>query len=522
MKKNIRLSIAIVATLSILTGCSSVDKNAPLLPKDASFVIHINTNSLSSKLSWDEVKKSNWFSELTRKADDSLAKAILADPSSSGIETKEGLFVFARKQADGGYGGFTGFIKDLAAFEAFNKRLSKSNEAKTNKGLKFMSFGDRGIVSWNEDKFLYLLGADKAFGFSMGPGHGHEETKKADLSDAAYRIFHYKKDSLLIDDSRFTSLMKDDGDVHFWSNAESLGMDNMNMGFMSLLKTEVYFRETVTASTITFEKGKVVAHAKTYSNKEVTELMKKYSGDNINTDYIKRIPSDNVVGVLAANIKPEGIKQLLKLGGLDGLANSSLGELGLTLDQLVAATKGDFMIALTDFGIRKKMITLGKGMDSLPVNSHSGDVLLCLTIKDKAPFQKLADAAQTAAGSNSFPLGFTFKIENDLFVAGTNPAMIDQYLKGGNKDFPFLSRMSGHPAALYGNLDNLFSSIMGSPDSAGTRTVLFKDVLGTGGEFKDGAIVQDVEFTMPDEKTNSLQQINSYFDKISSERKKPF
>ena len=110
--------------------------------------------------------------------------------------------------------------------------------------------------------------------------------------------------------------------------------------------------------------------------------------------------------------------------------------------------------------------------------------------------------------------------------------MIDQYLKGGKKDFPFVSRMSGHPAALYGNLDNLFTSIMGSfegqglssEDSTGTRTrtMLFKDVLGTGGEFKDGAIVQDVEFTMADPNTNSLPQINSFVDQMASKRKKPF
>ena len=521
MKKHITLSLTI-ATVLIIAGCSSVDKKAPLLPKDAALVVHFNTNSLSSKLSWEELRKSSWFTELTVKSEDTFAKKILEDPSSSGIETKEGLFLFARRQTHGGYGGFTGYIKDGAAFETFNKKLSKSSDVKTNKDLKIISFSDRAIVAWNENKFLYLIGANEAFALKLDPGGAQEHPQKADLSDAAYRIFNYKKDSLLIDDARFTELMKDDGDVHFWSNAESLSMDNMNMGFMSLLKTEVYFRETVTASTITFEKGKIVAHAKMYSNKEMTEIMKKYSGDNINTDFITRIPSDNIVGVLAANVKPEGIKQLLKLGGLDGLANSFLGEYGLTLDQVAAAAKGDVVITVTDFGTRRKMISLGEGMDSLPINSRSGEVLLCMSIKDKAPFEKMADAFQAAARSKSFPMTFTFKIENDLFVAGTNPAMVDQYLKGGKKDFPFVSRMSGHPVALYGNLDNLFTSIMGPDDSTTAKTMLFKDVLATGGEFKDGAIVQNVEFTMPDQNTNSLQQINSYFDSFLSTKKRPF
>ena len=529
MKKYIRLSIAMFATLSILTGCSSVDKKAPLLPKDASFVIHFNTNSLSSKLSWDEVSKSNWFGELANKAQDSLAKTILADPSSSGIETEEGLFVFARREANGGYSGFTGYIKDAAAFEAFNKELSKSNEVKTNKGLKIISFKDHGIVSWNENKFLYLIGSNSAFRMSMDPGGTQEEPKKADLPDVAYRIFNYKKDSLLIDDARFTSLMKDDGDVHFWSNAESLSMDNMNMGLMSLLKTEVYFRETATAASLKFEKGKIVANAKTYSNKEMRELFRKYSGDNLNTSFIKRIPSDNVTGVFAANFKPEGIKQLLKLGGLDGLVNSSLGDFNLTLDELVAAAKGDVMISVTDFGLKKKMISLGKDMDSLPVNTRMADILFCMSINDKAPFEKLVNAAQTATSQKNVPFNLTFKIQNDLFVAGTSPAIVDGYLQGGNKDFPFVSRMSGHPMAMYFDINKLMTSFDGDGIIDTSRNTFYtasldmwKDILMTGGEFKDDAIVQNVEFTLGDPNTNSLQQLNSYIDKISSTRKKPF
>ena len=122
MKMYIRLTIAIVATFTILSGCNSVDKKAPLLPKDASFVVHFNTNSLSSKLSWQDVSRSKWFSGLMNEAQDSAVKSILEDPSSSGIDTKEGLFAFAKREADGGYSGFTGYIKDPAAFEAFNKR----------------------------------------------------------------------------------------------------------------------------------------------------------------------------------------------------------------------------------------------------------------------------------------------------------------------------------------------------------------------------------------------------------------
>ena len=530
MKKNHLPFGAIIAGLLFLfTSCSSVDKNAPLVPKDAAFTLHLNTNSLSSKLSWEEIRKTNWFNEATSRQDDSLTKKILEDPANSGMDTKGGFFVFARREANGtGYVGFTGYIKDAAAFETFNKKVSKAQEMSSDDDLKTIRFGDKGSVSWNADKFLYLLQSNFSPRFRKDSTLDFQEAPKVELGSVAHRIFHYKKDSLLVDDDRFAKLMKDEGDVHFWSNAESLSMDNPGLGFLSLLRTEVYFRETVTAATLSFDKGKIAIHAKTYSNKEMEEVMKKYTGESLNANYIQRIPSDNVIGVLAANYKPEGLKQLLKLGGLDGLANSFLGKYDLTLDQVVEASKGDFLLTVTDVGIKKKMVSLGQGMDSLPINSPTADVLLSMSVKNKAPFERLAAEAQKLSESGELPSGFVYKIDKDLFVAGTSGAMVDQYLAGGNKNFPFLSRISGHPMAVYLDLNRLMTSFNDKvKDSASNglysaSVAMWKDVIMTGGEFKDNAIVQDVEINLVDQNTNSLQQLNTYVDKLSSNRKRPF
>jgi Domain of unknown function (DUF4836) len=530
MKKIKLLSAAIIAaSMVLIASCGSVDKKAALVPKDAAFAIHLNTNSLSSKLSWDELKKSSWFIQMSGQKHDSLTQKILDDPGNSGMDTKGGFFVFARKEANGsGYVGFTGYIKDAAAFEAFNKKVSESQNVASKGDLKTIQFRDKVSVSWNSDKFLYLMESNFSPGNMMDSMQVFQAPPKPDLTAIAQRIFLYKNDSLLIDDDRFSALMKDEGDVHFWSNAESFSMDNPAFGALSLLRTEVYFRETVTAATLTFDKGKIAVHAKTYSNKEMQEVMKKYSGDNININYIERIPSDNVIGVLAANYKPEGLKQLLKLGGLDGLVNSFLGKYDLTLDQLVAASKGDLVIAVTDVGLRKKMVSLGGGMDSLPITSPTAEVILSMSIKDKAPFEKLAATARQLSETGQLPPGFVFKIENDLLVAGTSSTMVDQYLKGGNKKFPFLSGITGHPMGMYVDINKLMTSFNDQvKDSAASGMYqasieMWKDVIMTGGEFKDGGIVQDIEVNLVDQNTNSLQQLNNYVEKLSSKRKRPF
>jgi hypothetical protein len=54
-----------------------------------------------------------------------------------------------------------------------------------------------------------------------------------------------------------------------------------------------------------------------------------------------------------------------------------------------------------------------------------------------------------------------------------------------------------------------------------TSAKMWKDIVFTGGEFKDNAVQQDVEINLIDQNTNSLQQLNSYFEKLSAGRKKP-
>jgi hypothetical protein len=262
-----------------------------------------------------------------------------------------------------------------------------------------------------------------------------------------------------------------------------------------------------------------------YSNKEMREIMKKYSGESLDTKLVQRIPSDNIVGLLASNYKPEGLKELLKLGGLDGMVNSFLGDYHLTLDEIVNAAKGDFLVSVSDLGLTKRKISLGPGMDSLPTSGPTANVLVVMSVKDKAPFEKIMDAAQRLGSSSQMPMPVTFKLTNDFFVAGSNPVFVDEFLKGGSHDFPFLSKISGHPVGFYLDFSKMITSLRGDTtgnDVLSSSASVWKDLVVTGGEFKDDAIQENVEVNLVDQNTNSLQQLNSYIEKLAAGRKKPF
>src|SRR5258706_10399533 len=115
----LRQLLLILSALAFLfTSCNKKGgKSGLLVPKDAAIVVHINSASLSSKLSWDEIRQTNWFKEMSKDGTDSLSRQLLADPASSGIDTKKDFVFYLKKHGQGGYLVFEGSLANVAAYE---------------------------------------------------------------------------------------------------------------------------------------------------------------------------------------------------------------------------------------------------------------------------------------------------------------------------------------------------------------------------------------------------------------------
>lgn len=111
MKRTPLLSL-FAACILLLASCKNVNKSDLLIPKDAALVFHVNSSSLSSKLSWEEIKKTNWFKDAYKEAsEDSFAQKLLDNPDASGIDTKSDFVFFIKKRGRGGFSVFEGSIK---------------------------------------------------------------------------------------------------------------------------------------------------------------------------------------------------------------------------------------------------------------------------------------------------------------------------------------------------------------------------------------------------------------------------
>ncbi|THU41262.1 DUF4836 family protein [Niastella caeni] len=530
MQRNLLSLVLLSIVISGLVSCSRT-KPGIAVPKDASLAVHININSLTSKVSWQEIQQNDWFKELYADETDSLSKKILDNPANSGIDIKADLAFFVKKEGQGGYMAFEGGVKDASAFEAFATKANKGGKVVKEGDVNVLATSLKSLVAWTDSRFIYIADA------SMPSVSGRLNSSSFDsrepfsfrtdsLQKFAMQLFDLPGKNNLMSDDRFASLLKDPGDIHYWVNAEqyynSLG------GFLSLLKLNVLFEGNAYGATLNFENGKIAFKSRAYYNKELNDLMKKYAGSKVDAATINRIPSKNVVAVFALKYPPQGLKDLIKLIGVDGFVNSFFSGVGYSTDEFVKANKGDLLLSVTDVEMKTHSIT-AEGPDGAPypqmeIPDPGAKVLFATSVNDKPSFDKLFGILQTKAQEfvPDFYSKIHFQLNNDWFAASNSPEQVNAFLSGGNNQFPFANRISGKAFGGYINVQQLLRSV--SPafatDSSAKLAMdasinMWQDIVITGGDREGDAFIAEAEVNLVDKSTNSLKQLNKYLDTIS-------
>jgi hypothetical protein len=452
------------------------------------------------------------------------------NPENSGVDMKSDFVFFTKKQGNGGYMVFEGRLKDAAAFEKTLKQMDKDKEVVKEGDFRYMKSGRKQIISWNGSKFVMMSDFPYFNGTSAFSGDMDDEDNflSADsLKFFAKDLMALKSSASLEKDDRFSDLLKESGDVHFWINADQY-LSTVAGSYLSMLKVGTLLEGNAWTSILNFEDGRISFKSKSYYGKEMAKLMGKNKPRKVDAELLSRIPSNDVVGVLALNFDPASIMEFLKAAGFDGLVNAQLAELKLTADELINATKGQFLISVSDFQVRKKEVTIpGYGSDqpyTYTKTERDANVLVATSVNKKATFDKLLGMFEEKMKVKE-DTSFNYQLNNDWFAVSNKKATVDQFLAGSKSKVPYADKITGNTFGMYIDLQRVFkgfgADLKDASDSASFDASLkmWEDVVGKGGEYKDGVVTGEFVINLVDKSKNSLKQINEYVEKIAAAQK---
>lgn len=528
-----KLMIIGAATL-ILASCAKTNTQGKLIPKEAAIVIRLDGKSLSSKLPWNEIKQNPLFQEMNSDTSwPATLKSLLDNPENAGIDTKTELLFFALKDSIGGYIGFEGTVKDESIFKNFNKQMTENSAESEKDGVQFISKSPI-CVGWTKEKFVYVFDSpqlsqmDELSKRMMRDSIDISNRSARDIEATCKAVFALKESNSLAKDEKFTRLMKEKGDVHFWMNTEELSKGGSSATALAMVNLDKFYKGNITTATMNFDNGKMLVKAKTYASEEMIKLFKKYSGGKINEDMIKRMPGKDVVAVMALNFKPEAIREIIKMTGLDGLINLGVQKLGFSVDDFIKANKGDILFGLSGL-VMKPDTTTYKFKDQQENISLSQkpnfDFIFSASIGDKESFNKLINAGKKIGQgqfSDSSKAPISFNSNGTYFALGNNQQNVDQYLSTARADFDFIPKISGEPFGGYLNIQTLLKSFESQATKDSPAKIaydaslqMWDNILWKGGNYSDDGILQAIEINLIDKTTNSLKQLNQYAAKLS-------
>ena len=539
------LLILCIAVLLLASCRNKGGKSGLMVPKDAAVVVHINSSSLSSKLSWNEIKQTNWFRELRTHTEskDSLAQKLLDDPSRSGIDTKEDFVMYIRKHGRGSYMVIEGSLTSQAAYEQVLAEMTKKEPKEIKKAGEFSYMVPHGkaVVLWSKSKFALITNANM-------PGANNMPGRFMKNRQAMPENFEFETDSLVIfgqqaltleggqnldSDSRFADLIKNGSDVHVWYNAEKYfsGMNPLKT-LLPMANTDALFKENISAMSLNFDNGKITAKAKHYYSDELSKVIANNRPEPISAEMINRIPSSDVVAVFAFNYSPQGLREILRMLGVEGIADAFLARQNFSIDEFIKANKGGVLIAVSDPKTKMDSVKVG-AKTTVHAGMPDANILFATSVKDKTSFDKMITLlwgvskqmmGREDQGSDKPVIpGINYKLGNDWFAVSNSAEHMDKFLAGGNSNLPFVNKITGHPMGVYVDLQRIikFTGSMARDSTAGkaiydASLMMWQDVTAKGGDFKDKTSESEFEINLVDKNTNSLKQLNQYIDKISS------
>lgn len=557
MKRTLNL-IPLVAVTVLLASCGKTPDHAAYIPKDAQFVMGVNTGAMQKKLTWSFITGSDMLKELREAGAGTEVPAALGDLQNAGLDYASTLYFYTK--SDTRFEGSTRVnavlpVADAAKLESYVRKHVPQARFSERGGRK-VAVTDNACMSW-DSKVLILsniavrkevtetpAGVDTLGGVEI-PVEAYTSTHNIPdtaLSLAELDSAFTKPSQNLLSDKRYKQLEGEGHDITLWISYDQVMNGLRGQQGMEMLSVMggTFWQNSALAAGMDFKDGEILAAGKYFVSDSMRGIAKEFAKENVDADMLQRLPSAGLNFAMGYHLDPGALKMMLDKLGMSMLANMALAEQGLNIDDVLGAFTGDMVLAINNFRVETKMQEVDSvmreqyGITPYEVKKPAMDVVFAMKVKDPAKMQKLMGfvsrtGALAASGPNVWTLanssdGSVLMQQSNFLIAGSTQPVATSFLSSKGSMPPAVKQeISGHPYGMWADVNSLVSSVgsfvrSSDADSASFNAVrgVFSTFTANGGEFRGDASTFTVKLGFTNKKENSLLQLAQLIQRVAA------
>ncbi len=549
MLSKFRLAILIIIAVSIVSSCGNKQpKEAKYIPKDVSAVFVLDPKNMEDKLEKAGISVDTLINRMMKKdpTDTGLKKIFYSIKDSAGINWSNQLFLFATQKSGAKNGNASAInlmlsLKEKKSFETFIKQ-HESTSGKTiqkEKKYSYVVLSAETMLAWNEETVIGTMYNKHvkpyydtvAMKFIVPEKGKYEAEMRAEVNT----YFTQKEEASLASVDQFGKLFKDKADGYTFSSTNSY-LNVLSAMPLQLPKLEELVKDNYLGATLSFEEGKIVATATTYTNPFVSNLLNRYAGPTVNLSMIEHYPSENINMILLASFNPEIFAGVLKELEVEGLVNSFMEKTGFSSKELYQSLKGDIAVIVSDLSmpeknskvkndstIRGEHQPIGKMIFSAPVGNPTSFIKIMDKGVELGYFNKQGNTYK--AGKLMSFMGMYMQADEKNLIIASDSITYTQYVSNKNRAMvsnEALNLFKGKSTVAYFDIANTIKNFLNNHEgdyknSIGSAKQVFKDMIASTENYKDGAINGKIEVRLKDEKQNSLVTLTGLFTDMATD-----
>ncbi len=538
MKTN-RFSFLMLAAVAMLTlfsaSCGNKQGDSAFgvtnvlkrIPADAVGIAVVNVGQLMNKLDYEDFKKSEIFKSMISEAKDDMAKQILENPESSGIATNGQfcMYLDVKGQKDFTFGILLP-VKNVKDLEAVFEKSAKSKEDSPFK--KIEDAKEFKFIERKEDDMNIGIGWDKKMVVIV-------VSSKAGAKDVLANVFDSKRKESILTNKNFKADKAEGHDVMLWVQSDPIvkmlkddeSMSTMIKQISFLGLTEKSLDGNTVAMYYDFKKGEMESGISYKMNPDIEKEYGIIFKKKIETDFSAYFPKKHLNALTMMGLDMKGVQKVLKNRSLDGMADSYLSSMGLTLEEIAKGFKGE--VAFASYA------------DPAATDALKAQKMVVAISFDKAElFEKLMTASKELGAGEIKKSGNRYMsaaskdvqaiFKNNVFIVSNDLSILDKIEAGGYKGDEAVEKqyyadmskgwMSGHVdyGQLLSSLEDMPIGTMGIPAMSNVFKMLSKynELVATTGVIstEDAKVM----ITLKNKDDNSLKVLSKLVNKLYLDR----